>query len=425
MKGFKAAGHRLTLQILIGLVAGILVGFALNVLNIPTLTEWIDGVVLRIGGQLFLAALKLLVVPVVLVSLVCGVASLKDLKQMGRIGGKTFFWYLMTTAAAIATALVVSLLTGPGQGFDLTSQATYSAAEAPSLTETILSIMPSNAIKAMTDSNMLQIIVLATLLGIAISMAGESGRRIESLFKDLNEVMMKFVTIVMVFAPIGVFCLIAQVFIEQGFSAIAPLAKYFFTVLIVLIIHVAVTYMAILTGVARLNPRPFYRKFRKVMLFAFSTSSSNATLPVTMEVAEKELGVSNGVASFTLPLGATINMDGTAIMQGVATVFIAQAYGVDIGLQGYLTVIGMTTLASIGTAGVPGVGLVTLAMVLRQVNLPVEGIGLIIGIDRLLDMTRTAVNVTGDTIITCLVAKSEGELDERVFADPLAAMSEK
>jgi Na+/H+-dicarboxylate symporter len=216
-------------------------------------------------------------------------------------------------------------------------------------------------------------------------------------------------------APFGVFCLIAKVFAEQGFAALAPLAKYFSVVMLALSLHLAGVYSVLLKLLGGLSPMLFAKKFKRVCLFAFSTSSSNATIPVNLETVEHRLGVSNSIASFTIPLGATVNMDGTAIMQGVATVFISQAYGMDIGFRGYLIVILTATLASIGTAGVPGVGLITLAMVLKQVGLPVEGIGLIIGVDRLLDMWRTVVNVSGDAVVTCIVAKSEKQIDLKIY----------
>ncbi len=262
---------------------------------------------------------------------------------------------------------------------------------------------------------MLQIIVFALLFGLAMTLSGEPGKKILALMRDLNAVILRLVMLLMVVAPIGVFCLIANVFAVEGLTAIVPLAKYFSVVLGVLVFHALVTYSLLLRGVAGLSPVAFFRNMRAPLALAFSTASSNATLPVTLETAERRLGIDNSIASFTIPLGATINMDGTAIMQGVATGFIAQAYGIDIGLSGYLMVVLTATLASIGTAGVPGVGLVMLAMVLRQVNLPVEGIGLIIGVDRLLDMVRTAVNVTGDSAVTCIVAKSEGRWSAEIF----------
>jgi Na+/H+-dicarboxylate symporter len=268
----------------------------------------------------------------------------------------------------------------------------------------------------MADGEMLQIIVFAGLFGVALTMSGEPGRRLSALFSDLNEVVLRLVMLLMGLAPYGVFFLIAKVFAAEGLGAIAPLAKYFVLVLGVLALHAFLVYPLLLRFGAGLGPRPFLRKMRDPLALAFSTASSGATLPVTLETVEHRLGVSNAIASFTLPLGATLNMDGTAIMQGVATGFIAQAYGVALGGGDFLTVVLTATLASIGTAAVPGVGLVMLAMVLRQVNLPVEGIGLVIGVDRLLDMMRTAVNVTGDAAVTCVVARSEGELDEAVYA---------
>ena len=287
--------------------------------------------------------------------------------------------------------------------------------EAPSLAQTVIDLFPSNPVRAMAEGNMLQIIVFSILFGIATTLAGDPGKRLLVRFEDLNEVILRLVLMLVHLAPYGVFCLIARVFAIQGFGAVVHLAQYFLVVLGALLLHAFVSYPVLLRTLSGLSPLAFFRKMRDPMALAFSTASSNATLPVTLENAERRLGVDNSIASFTVPLGATINMDGTAIMQGVATVFIAQAYGVDIGIQGYLMVVLTATMASIGTAGVPGVGLIMLAMVLRQVNLPVEGIGLIIGVDRLLDMVRTAVNVTGDSAVSFIVARSEGLLELETF----------
>jgi Na+/H+-dicarboxylate symporter len=262
---------------------------------------------------------------------------------------------------------------------------------------------------------MLPIIVFAVLFGLALVVSGEPGKRIYKTFQDLNEVVMKLVFMVMLVAPYGVFALVTRTFANEGFSAIAPLGKYFGLVIVVLLIHGIFTYSTLLRVFAKLNPIQFFKNARTVHLFAFSTASSNATLPVTIDAAENRMGVNNSVASFVLPLGATINMDGTAIMRGVATVFISQAYGIPMGISAFVMVIVTATLASIGTAGVPGVGLVMLTLVLRQVGLPVEGIALIIGIDRILDMVRTAVNVTGDMVVSCIVAKFENQFDEKIF----------
>jgi Na+/H+-dicarboxylate symporter len=263
---------------------------------------------------------------------------------------------------------------------------------------------------------MLQIIVFAVLFGMALTMSGGAGKRWVALFNDLNDIILRLVMMLIALAPYGVFCLLARVFAAEGLGAIGPLAAYFALVLGVLFAHALLTYPLMLRLLARVDPLVFFRKMRPPLALAFSTASSGATLPVTLETVEHRLGVDNSIASFTVPLGATINMDGTAIMQGVATGFIAQAYGIDLGVGDFLTVVLTATLASIGTAAVPGVGLVMLAMVLRQVGLPVEGIGLIIGVDRLLDMVRTAVNITGDATVSCIVARSEGKFDESIFA---------
>ncbi len=365
--------------------------------------------------MVFLASLKLLVVPLVFVSLVCGTASLDDVTKLGRVGGKTLGLYLLTTAIALTVAVLAAIVIQPGAGFELTTEASFVAKEAPSLAETFIGLFPTNPIQAMATGNMLQIIVFSVLFGLAITLSGEPGAKILDFFENLNSVILKLVMMLMNLAPYGVFCLIAKVFASQGFDAFANLLKYFFLVLAVLLLHALVVYPLLLKLLSGLDPITFFRNMRDPVALAFSTASSNATLPVTLENAEVRLGAHNSIASFTVPLGATLNMDGTAIMQGVATGFIAQAYGIDIGATGYLMVVVTATLASIGTAGVPGVGLVMLAMVLRQVNLPVEGIGLIIGVDRLLDMVRTAVNVTGDSAVTCIVAKSEGQLSKETF----------
>ncbi len=411
------SGSNLTRRILISMFLGITLGSVVNYIGVKEgffQTYLLQGLI-EIGGRIFLSSLKLLVVPMVFVSLVAGTGSLEDIKKLGRLGSKTFGYYVATTALAIALALFVAELLDPGYGFVMNAASSFSANEAPSLIEVIVNIFPSNPIGAMVKEEMLQIIVFAILFGIGITLAGESGKRVLNTFNDLNEIIMKMVLFLVELAPYGVFCLLTKVFASQGFSAILPMAKYFFIVLLCLFLHVIIVYASLLKFVGKLSPVTFFKKYFEVIVFAFSTASSNATLPVNLEVTEKKLGVHNSVASFTIPLGATVNMDGTAIMQGVATVFVAQAYGIELGFNGYMMTILTATLASIGTAGVPGVGLVMLAMVFKQVGLPVEGIGLIIGVDRLLDMTRTAVNVTGDAVVSCIVAKSENQFDEKVF----------
>jgi Na+/H+-dicarboxylate symporter len=405
---------------MIGLVGGMALGVILNWVgsDLATTRFMVDGV-FYVGGQIFLASLKLLVVPLVLVSLACGTAALEDVTKLGRIGGKTLGLYLLTTAIAISLAILAAVVVAPGAGFDLPSEAVgYAAKEAPGFAQTLIDIFPDNPFQAMSEGRMLQVIVFAVLLGIAMTLSGEAGRDLLRVFESANAVIMKLVFLLMQIAPYGIFCLIAKVFSEQGLDAFEKLAKYFFVVLGVLFVHISLTYPTLLVVFGRLNPFGFFRKLRAPMTVAFSTASSGATLPVTLRTTEERLGVDGSIASFTIPLGATINMDGTAIMQGVATVFIAQAYEIQIGPTGYLMVVLTATMASIGTAGVPGVGTIMLAMVLRQMNLPIEGIGLILGVDRLLDMTRTAVNITGDAAVSCIVARSEGKLDLEIYRAP-------
>jgi Na+/H+-dicarboxylate symporter len=407
-----------TQKILLAMLAGIVFGAALNAFGAPgeTLFDLLLGVFSAVG-DIFIALLQMMVVPLVLVSLVCGVTALGDVTALGRLGAKTFGLYLITTAVAIVLALVLASAISPGAGFELAGDVTFQSRAAPPISEVIVNMFPSNPIRALAEGQMLQIIVFALFLGFALSRCGKPGARIAAIFEDLNTVVMSMVLTVVKIAPVGVFALIAATFAEQGLEIFGPIAGYFFCVVLALIMHLLLTYSSILV-LSRLGPARFFAKMRAVMTFAFSTASSGATIPLTLNTVEKRLGVHNSVASFTVPLGATINMDGTAIMQGCATVFIANVYGVDLGIGDYVAVILTATLASIGTAAVPGAGLVMLAMVLNQVGLPVEGIGLILGIDRLLDMLRTAVNVTGDSTVTCAVAVSEGALDREIFDDP-------
>jgi Na+/H+-dicarboxylate symporter len=357
----------------------------------------------------------LLVVPLVFVSLVCGTAAMDDVRKLGKIGLKTVALYLLTTCVAISLAMTLASIFKPGLGVETTVQEDYVATEAPTIWQVLTDMFPINPVSSMAEGNMLQIIVFSILFGLAMVVSGKPGQRVLDLFSDLNEIVLNLVLILMLIAPFGVFAKITIVFADQGFAAFGDLGKYFGLVILTLVIHAVVVYPALLKLLSGLSPKQFLKSFYRVQIFAFSTASSNATLPVTLETVEKKLGVKNSTASFTVPLGATINMDGTAIMQGVATIFIAQLSGVDLNLSQILMVVVTATLASIGTAGVPGVGLVMLAMVLNQVGLPVEKISLIVGIDRILDMVRTAVNVTGDAAVSCIVAKSEGQLDEETF----------
>lgn len=417
----------LTAKVLLGMCLGVVAGFIFRTLlsDVTFVQDYIVQGALQVGGEIFIASLKMLVVPLIFVSLVCGTSSLKDLSTLGRLGGKTLAFYLVTTAIAITLALVMGTVFQPGAGVDLTSAATFSAEEAPTLGQVIVDMFPTNPINSMAEGNTLQIIVFAVLFGIAISLAGKPGERIAAMFSDFNEVIMKLVSLLMNIAPYGVFCLMAQLFSELGLDAIVNLLEYFLVLSGTLLLHGLVTYSIMFRVFTGLNPLIFLKKMEDAIMFAFSTASSNATIPVTMETTTRRMGVDNKVAAFTVPLGATINMDGTAIMQGVATAFIAQAFNIDLSFNDYMMVILTATLASVGTAGVPGVGIIMLAMVLNQVGLPVEGIALIIGVDRLLDMIRTAVNITGDAVVTCIVGKSEDAMDVTRFNDPLAGKKEE
>jgi Na+/H+-dicarboxylate symporter len=376
-------------------------------------------------GTVFLNAIKMMVVPLVFISIVNGSASMSDIKKLGRVGTKTLIFYLLTTAVAITIAIVLSIVVKPGMGLDMSAlvKSEPTIAESMPLVKVITDMVPTNPVAAMAAGSMLQIIVFAVLVGVGLASLGDKVKGVVSIFDQLNELMMKMIGMVMLVAPYGVFCLIAKTFTGLGFSAMVPLAKYMFCVLFALALHAGITYSGLLVAFTRLSPITFFKKFWPAMGVAFSTASSNATLPVTLEVTEEKLGVSKSIASFTIPLGATVNMDGTAIMQGAATIFISQLYGVPLSLSAILTVILTATLASIGTAGVPGVGLIMLSMVLQAVGLPIEGIALIIGIDRILDMSRTAINITGDAICTIIVAKSEGELDEKVYNSAIVEKS--
>ncbi|KEP69107.1 sodium:dicarboxylate symporter [Thioclava dalianensis] len=412
----------LTTQIMLAMGLGIIVGVIFNMIGSEFINTHIVGGLFAMIGKMFVNALKMLVVPLVFFSLICGVTGIGDIRVLGRVGGKSFGLYMLTTAVAIAVAIVIASLIGPGKGFDMAGIDTsgISGKQAPSVWDVFAGIVPTNPVAAFANGEMLQIIFYTIILGIAVLMLGHESKGFVKAAEYMNEVMMKIVAIVMAFAPIGVFALIAKTFTEQGIDLFLPVLAYVLTLVFALLLHLFGTLMLFLKMFSGLNPITFMKKIRPAQVFAFSTASSNATIPVTLRCVTERMGAKNSVASFCVPFGATINMDGTAIMQGVATVFLANVYGIDLGLGGYLTVIAMAVLASIGTAGVPGVGLVMLTMVLSQVGLPIEGIALILGVDRLMDMIRTAVNITGDAVVTTIVAKTEGKLDLDVFNDPMA-----
>lgn len=408
----------LTAKIFTGLILGLVCGLVLYpVKEIAFVNDWVINFGFNLVGKIFINAIKMMVVPLVFVSLVVGSSSMGDIKKLGRVGGKIMALYLVTTAAAITLAITLAVLINPGLGLDMSSLAKgeYTIKDPVPLVDVFSNMVPTNPIASMATADMLQIIVFAILFGTAMTLVGARSNKVRAFFEEINDINLKVVEMIMQLAPYGVFCLMAKTFATLGYTAMLPILAYMATIMIGLVLQVCLVYNGLLVGLARLNPITFIKRFWPVMSVAFSTSSSNATLPMNLKTVQEKLGASKEISSFTIPLGATVNMDGTAIMQGVATVFIAQVFGVDLGMSDYLMVILTATLASIGTAGVPGVGLVMLSMVLTQVGLPVEGIALIIGVDRILDMSRTVINITGDAVCTLIVSKSENEFDEDIY----------
>lgn len=412
---------KFTTKLLIWMFAGFVLGSVINLFlsEVAVVQEYFVNGLFHAIGALFINLLKMLVVPLVAFSLISGVCAIGDIHKLGRIGFKAFLLFILTTALAITLAIGAALVFEPGKDFNLETQLPEEVeiAVPHSLLETLIDIVPHNPVEAFATGNMLQIIFFSVLFATGLVMLGERGRLVVEIFDKLNEVMMQVVRLIMQTAPYGIFALMAKTFASHGPGLILPMFSYFGVVIMVLMIHALGMLMLLLKLLGRVNPWVFLRKIRTAQIFAFGTASSNATIPVTLDVVERRIGVENSIASFVIPFGATINMDGTAIMQGVATIFIANVYGVEMGVAAYLTIILMTVVASIGTAGVPGVGLIMLAMVFNQVGLPIEGIALIMGVDRLLDMLRTGVNVTGDAVVATIVARSESGLSLPTFYD--------
>ncbi len=401
----------LLIALFLGIVFGLCAhGFFPAVFN-DFLIKWLFNPL----GDIFLRSIKMLVIPLVFCALVSGVSAIGDVKKLGRISGKIVSYYLLTTALAVTIALIFANLIQPGRGLNLTLPTGYHAAQPPFIMDVFVNMIPQNPIEALVKGEMLQIIVFAVLLGIGIILLGAPARSLLNVITQANDVMMKIVGILMKLAPYGIFALAAKVFMLQGVEVLLPLLKYVLTILLVLLFQLLLVYGAALKFIGKVHPLKFFKKFRAVMVVAFGTASSNATIPFTLKTCQKNLGIPEGLCSLTIPLGATFNMDGTAIMQGVAAVFIAQVFGIHLTVGHQLLIILTALLASIATAGVPGAGLLMLSMVLQQVGLPVEGIALILSVDRLLDMARTVVNVTGDAVGTVIVANSEKELDLGVY----------
>ncbi len=393
-------------KVLVGMVLGVIVGVTMG----P------DAEILKPLGTLFINAIKMLIVPLVFCSLIVGVTSMQDTRKMGRIGIKAIVLYLGTTAVAISIGLGFAALFGPGEGLNMVVADTNAVAqEAPPLVQTLLNMIPKNPVDALAAGNILQIIVFALGLGISLTLVGEKAQPAIAVFESLAEAMYKMTELVMKLAPYGVFGLMAWVSGKFGIEILLPLIKVISVVYLGSLIHVCVFYTGTISLIGRLNPVRYLKGLANPAAVAFTTTSSSGTLPATIKAAQEEMGVSKGVASFVLPLGATINMDGTALYQGVCALFIAQAFGVHLDMSDYILIVTTSTLASIGTAGVPGAGLIMLSLVLTTVGLPIEGLAIVAGIDRILDMARTSVNVCGDLMVAVLIGKSENELDETVY----------
>ena len=402
--------------ILIGMILGFIVGLILNFfVSDPFIKDIIlvDNV-FYLGGTGFIKLMKMLVVPLVFFSIVVGAASISDIRKIGTIGGRTIFIYLITTALAITIALIMAGIIQPGLGLNMAGISEANVTTNQTVTTTILNMIPDNPFNALANGDMLPVIIFGLLVGIILAKLREELDLVNDFFAQGNKIMMEMTRIVMKFAPIGVFCLMAKTFASLGFAGLLPLFKYIGCVLLCLAIQAFIVYPSLMVLFTRLNPIHFFKNFMSVMLFAFSSSTSNATIPLNLEKLA-EMGVSKEISSFTIPLGATINMDGTAIMQGCAVMFAAQAYGIDLGLSAIITVIFTAVMASIGTAGVPSVGIITLNMVFNSVGLPVDAIAILLGIDHIIDMFRTAVNVTGDAICTIIVSFKNKAIDLDIY----------
>ena len=363
-------------------------------------------------GTIFLNLVKFIVVPIVLFSIMCGIISMKDIRKVGSIGLKTVVFYLCTTAFAVTIGLIGGNLFKGLFPVIATTDLSYEAKEATSFMDTLVNIFPSNFFKPLVEANMLQVIVMAVLMGFSIILVGEKNARVVSAFNDLNDIFMKCMELILKLSPIGVFCLLCPIIATNGTAIIGSLAMVLLTAYICYVFHAVLVYSLSVRAMGGMSPAKFFKGMMPAIIFAFSSASSVGTLPINLDCTQK-LGAKKEVASFVLPLGATINMDGTAIYQGVCAIFIASCYGIQLTLPQMLTIVLTATLASIGTAGVPGAGMVMLAMVLTSVGLPVDGIALVAGVDRIFDMGRTTVNITGDAACAIVVSNIEAKKEKK------------
>ena len=407
----------LTRNVLVGMFSGVLLAsifFYFQDSISQSVFLGIEKYLFNLGGEIFKNLLLLIVVPLVFFSLVSGISSLSNMVKLGSIATKTVLLYLLTTAFAVVIAIFF------GWVFNISGyEGEVTSFNAPSgeanLYDTVLKVFPNNIFGAFVENNMLGIVFISILFGIALNLTDNLTDNLSKNFERLNIVFMKIVLIIMSFAPIGVFCLMGSYVMDKGLNIFGDLIQYVLILIFVLLFHLFFTYSLVLKIFANLNPIIFFKKMRNVALFAFTTSSSAATIPVTLKTVTDELGVKKDVSSFVIPVGATINMDGTAIMQGLATMFIASTVGVDLSMIEYIQIVLLAMVASIGAAAVPSAGTITLALILSSLGLPLDAIGLILAVDRILDMIRTSVNVSGDAAVACVVANSEQLLDKNIF----------
>ena len=407
--------RNLTRNILFGMLLGFAIGSIIYYTNIfgDTLSNIVEVYAFKLGSDIFINLLKMLIVPLVFFSLVSGISSLGNLKSIGNISLKTITLYLITTAIAVSLSLFIGAIFQPGSGVNTANLISPDKLpQGQGIYQTIVDIFPANIIEAMANNQMLAIVFFSIIFGLALNKTNHLTNNLSESFEKLNTVFMQLVVMIIAFAPIGVFCLIGKFVIADGLNVFGEALKYVILLIATLFLHMFITYSVLIKFFTRLSLKTFFLKMKDVAVFAFSTSSSAATIPVTLKTVENELGVNKNVAAFVVPVGATINMDGTAIMQGMATIFIAQMSGIDLSLIQYVQVVLLAVATSIGTAAVPSAGTITLVIILQQFGLPLEAIGIILAVDRILDMTRTAINVTGDAAVACVVAQSEGMLEK-------------
>ena len=401
-----------TKKIIVAMILGIITGVFLNIFSYDTsLSDFIVKNIFNVVSDLFISALKLVIIPLIFFSIVCGIISLSDDTSLSRLGIKTLSLYLFTTIIAISLGLLFSSLIN----YEPILLSNLETNVAIDNIKTESNIFPTNIFESLSNGNIIHLLIFSVLIGIAASKVKDNAKTFINYFHEFNAVINELVKIIISFTPIAVYCILSKTFATQGLETLTPLMGYFFTVIFVLLIHFFITFSLLLKTFTNLNPKQFFINIKEVIVFTFSTSSSSASIPFTLKAATEKCGINKSISSFTIPLGATINMDGTAIIQGCATFFLASLYGIDLGMSEILTIVVTATIASIGTAGIPSAGIIMLTVIFTQIGIPLEGITLLLGVDRLLDMMRTSINVSGDLCISCIVASSENRIDETIY----------